>query len=962
MNNIAEEILSYMGVHDDPAKLAHYGIKRRSGRYPWGSGDNPYQHSGDFLARVQELHKAGMSEKEIADALNLTTTELRAYKSVANHERRQDLIDRIHSLQDDGLSTAEIARQIGKNESSVRSLLNEQSAQRSSAAVNTANILKKTIAEKGKFIDIGAGVERELGVSSVKLEEALTILDAEGYKIYTRGVAQPTNPGQQTIHKYLCPPGTEYKDVYDDSKLGEFRDYISYDGGESFRKGFEYPSSLDSKRLAVRYAEEGGAERDGLIELRRGCADLDLGNAHYAQVRIMVDGTHYLKGMAVYSDDLPDGVDVRFNTNKKQGTPKMDTLKPIHDDPNNPFGSLIKDPEHGGQYYYDDPNGKYTDPVTGKKQSLGLINKRADEGDWGGETGWKDSLASQFLGKQSTKLIKQQLDITYQDSEDEFNDIMSLTNPTVKKKLLTEFADDCDGKAVHLQAAALPRQKYQVILPDPNVKPTEVYAPNYEDGETVALVRYPHGGIFEIPILKVNNKVKSAEAMISKNATDAVVINSKTAEQLSGADFDGDTVMVIPCNSSFSSTKISSKPPLKDLEGFDTKMYKKSPDSKTKGWAKGSDTEQNQMGQISNLITDMTLAGATDAELARAVKHSMVIIDTGKHGLDWKKSYDDNGIQELKDKYQAHVDPETGKTRYGTSTLLSRAKSQVDVDKRTGSPKTNSPDKPWYDPTRPDGALIYASAKKNKKGEAWYDPTKPEGATVYATPEQTREYYTNKKGETKYRTQHSTKMMETDDAYTLSRGTVKESYYADYANKQKSLANRARMEALSAGKVEYRASAAKTYAAEVQSLKSKVDVAARNAPRERQATVLANQVIAAKEREYPDMTKSEKKKIAQIAMTDARNRVGAKRTPVDITAREWEAIQSGALSENKLNQVLRYADKDAVRKLAMPKTKKGLSDSKIKKAQNMAKMGYSNAQIAKAIGIPASSVSYYINL
>ena len=28
--------------------LMHYGIKRRSGRYPYGSGDSPYQHSGDL--------------------------------------------------------------------------------------------------------------------------------------------------------------------------------------------------------------------------------------------------------------------------------------------------------------------------------------------------------------------------------------------------------------------------------------------------------------------------------------------------------------------------------------------------------------------------------------------------------------------------------------------------------------------------------------------------------------------------------------------------------------------------------------------------------------------------------------------------------------------------------------------------------------------------------------------------
>ena len=39
-------------------ELQHYGMPKRSGRYPWGSGDDPYQHgSGDFLGRVDELRK-----------------------------------------------------------------------------------------------------------------------------------------------------------------------------------------------------------------------------------------------------------------------------------------------------------------------------------------------------------------------------------------------------------------------------------------------------------------------------------------------------------------------------------------------------------------------------------------------------------------------------------------------------------------------------------------------------------------------------------------------------------------------------------------------------------------------------------------------------------------------------------------------------------------------------------------
>lgn len=369
MNSIAED------------NLMHYGTPRHSGRYPWGSGDNPYQRSGDFLSRIEELKNQGLTETEIAKAMGMSTTQYRAQKSLAKDERRALDVARAKSLREDGLSLNEIAREMGfANDSSVRSLLNERSEARMNQAKKTAEFLKEQIAEKG-MIDVGTGVERELGISKEKLKEALAILEAEGYPVYGGRIQQATNPGKHTTLQVVCPPGTEHKEIYDYDNIHSVKDYISYDDGESFRKSFVYPESMDSSRLKIRYAEDGGIEKDGVIEIRRGVEDLSLGESHYAQVRILVDGNRYLKGMAVYSDDLPDGVDVVFNTNKKQGTPTGDVLKKITNDPENPFGSLIK--EHGGQSYYDDPNGKYTDPVTGKKQSLSLINKRAEEGDWG---------------------------------------------------------------------------------------------------------------------------------------------------------------------------------------------------------------------------------------------------------------------------------------------------------------------------------------------------------------------------------------------------------------------------------------------------------------------------------------------------------------------------------------------------------------------------------------------------
>ena len=899
MNSIAEDI------------LMHYGTPRHSGRYPWGSGDNPYQRSGDFLSRIEELKSQGLTETEIAKAMGMSTTQYRAQKSLAKDERRALDVARAKSLREDGLSLNEIAREMGfANDSSVRSLLNERSEARMNQAKKTAEFLKEQIAEKG-MIDVGTGVERELGISKEKLKEALAILEAEGYPVYGGRIQQATNPGKHTTLQVVCPPGTEHKEIYDYDNIHSVKDYISYDDGESFRKSFVYPESMDSSRLKIRYAEDGGIHKDGVIEIRRGVEDLSLGESHYAQVRILVDGNRYLKGMAVYSDDLPDGVDVVFNTNKKQGTPTGDVLKKITNDPENPFGSLIK--EHGGQSYYDDPNGKYTDPVTGKKQSLSLINKRAEEGDWGE---WSDHLPSQFLSKQSMTLINKQLDLATKDKFAEFDEICSLTNPTVKKALLKSFADDCDSAAVHLQAAALPRQKYQVILPVTDMKDDEVYAPNYKNGEKVALIRYPHGGTFEIPILTVNNKQPTAKRMLD-NALDAIGINGKVAERLSGADFDGDTVMVIPTGGK---VKVTSTPPLKGLEGFDPKLEY---GGKKEGTFKPMKNTQTEMGKISNLITDMTLKGATQDELARAVRHSMVVIDAEKHKLDYKQSERDNGISALKKKYQGTVD-ENGRYHEGAATLISRAKSETSVLKRKGSPIIDK-----------------------ETGEQRYKE-------VY-------EEYTDKNGKVKVRTQASTKMAETKDARTLSSGTPQEEAYADYANNMKSLANRARREMMNTGKIAYSASAKRTYQAEVDSLEAKLNVALKNAPRERQAQILANAAVKAKKQENPDMTKGEIKKANQQALTAARNSVGAKREPIQITDREWEAIQAGAISENRLTQIINNVDTDKLRQRATPRATTTLSSAKVNKIASMNASGYTTAEIAEALGVSASTVSKYLN-
>ena len=916
MNPIAEEILSILSA--GPDSLAHYGVKRRSGRYPYGSGKDPYQHSGDFLSRVETLKKQGLNEKEIAEAVGLKTTELRVQLQQAKHERRQLEVDRAKSLREDGKSLNEIAEIMGyKNDSSIRALLDDSVAERKNQAIATAEALKKELADK-KMLDVGIGVERELGVSKQKLQEALYILEGEGYNVYGVGVPQATDPKKRTTVTVLADPEITYGYAYQHpGEIQSVKNYQSTDGGSSFTK-FEYPSSVDSNRIEICYGDQGGLSKDGVIELRRGVKDLDLGNSAYAQVRIMVDGTHYLKGMAIYADDLPDGVDIRFNTNKKSGTEKMDVLKKIKDDPDNPFGAALK--MKGGQSYYDDPDGKYTDPITGKKQSLSAINKLKEEGDWDSMSA---TLSSQFLSKQPMQLINKQLDLTYKDHVAEYDDLCDLTIPTVKRKMLLDFANECDAAAVHLKAAALPRQKSQVILPLDCMPENEVYAPNYKNGEKVALIRHPHAGTFEIPVLTVNNKNKRAMDILGPNVKDAVGINSKVAEQLSGADFDGDHVIVIPTNDK---VRIKATRPLDGLKDFDPKT-EYSTEGKTNVKLMTKAMTQKQMGMVSNLITDMTLRGANEQEIVRAVKHSMVVIDAEKHKLDYKQSEKDNGIAELKQKYQIRIDDDGNEKRGGASTLISRSKQEVEIPERQGSGR--------IDPET--GKVVYK--------------------------ESGRTYIDKKTGETKTATIKVSRMSTLDDAHDISSGTKEENAYADYANKMKALANQARKEALKTGTLKRDANAAEVYKEEVDRLNAALNVAAKNAPRERRAQAIANSVINAKIQDNPDMDKKEIKKMRSIAINNARASVSArgKDTRINISDKEWEAIQAGAVSDAKLTQILRYADEKVVREKATPRTTTQLSTAKVNKIKSMTNSGFTNAEIAEALGVSTKTVSKYLN-
>lgn len=917
---LADEIYSYYGCAADQNELMHYGIKRRSGRYPWGSGDNPYQRSGDWISRVNELKKSGMNEKEVCDAMMIDSVkELRLLIRIANNERKMDRVATVQSMMDHGKSVSEIARDMGVNESSVRSWLNEDSRKRTEAPTKTAEILKEELKNK-KMLDVGLQVESELGVSRDTLDTAIRMLEAEGYQRFGVGVAQATNNKLRTTVEVLAQPDIDQKYAYNHiGEIDSVADYHSTDGGIRWDKR-EHPASIDSSRVAIKYGDEGGEDMDGVILLRPGVADLNLGNSHYAQVRIMVDNSHYLKGMAMYSDDIPEGKDILFNTNKKSGTPMEKVLKPIKDDPDNPFGALIK---AGGQSHYIGEDGK---------EHLSVINKLKEEGDYEKQA---KSLSSQFLSKQPLELINRQLNETYQRHKDEFDEINALTNPTIKRKLLNDFADSCDGAAIHMKAASLPRQTTQVILPLPKIKETEVYAPNYENGEKLALIRFPHAGTFEIPVLTVNNNDPQGKKLLGPSVTDAIGINPKTAKQLSGADFDGDTVVAIPTGKN--GVNIQHRKYLKELEDFDPNIYTIPEGSSVKPMSKKY--QQQQMGVVSNLITDMTEGGAPEAEVAKAVKHSMVVIDAVKHNYDYRQSAQDNDIAALKKKWQRWVDSD-GNVHYGgASTVVSRHKQTIDVPERKGSG--------IIDPET--GKVSY-----KESGRLIWD-------------KEAGDYRRDKDGNPVKATSKASLILSVDDVHKLSSGHPKDEAYAEYANQMKALANQARKTMVNTPRLTYDPSAAKTYADEVNSLNAKLSKAQLNIPKERRAQAIANSIINAKKEAYPELNdkdnKKELDKVKQLAINDARARVGAssKNVRIEITDKEWKAIQSGAVSDSKLNQILRFSDADKVRQLAMPKTTATLPTAKVSRIQQMSARGATNAQIAEALGVSTSTVSKYLN-
>lgn len=887
--------------------LKHYGTPRRSGRYPWGSGKDPHQHNKSFLGYVEDLRSQGLNDTEIAKGLGMTRNQLQAKRSIAIAEQREADAALALRLKEKGYTTSAIARRMGKNESSVRSLLDPALREKANITAATSLTLKDAVDNKG-FIDIGAGVEQHLGVSRTKLNTAVAMLEEQGYTTHYVKVEQ-LGTGKFTTIKVLAPPDTPYSEVYKNRYGIKLVEEYSEDGGRTFR-GIEPPQSVSSDRILIRYKEDGGADKDGVIEVRRGVDDLSLGDSAYAQVRVTVDGKHYMKGMAMYSDKIPDGYDVIYNVSKPKGTPSDKVFKTMEDDPDNPFGSTIR------QKHYIDKNGNE------RLSALNMVGYKEGGGEEGSWDTWSKNISSQILSKQTPALAKKQLGLVLKLKEEEFDEIMKLTNPAVKKALLETFSDSADSAAVHLKAAHLPRQNTHVILPIKSMKEGEVYAPNYRQGENVVLLRHPHGGVFEIPELRVNNKNPEARSLLG-NALDAIGIHPKVAGKLSGADFDGDTVIVIPNKNRSIKTAAS----LKGLQNFDPiTAYPGYKDMKRISVPQ----KDLKMGDVSNLITDMTIKGANFDEIARAVRHSMVVIDSEKHGLNYKQSYLDNNIAGLKEKYQG------GKTS-GASTLISRAGAEVRVR------------------LRKEGQFL-TDPKTGKTKRVYIDPKT--GKRLY---EETGETYVDRKGKVVYRTTKSKRAAEVDDLHSLSSGTAIESIYADHGNALKRLANKARLSMINVDKTSYSRSARETYAKSVATLNSKLSLAFRNKPLERQAQLLANKIVSAKRKANPGMSPSDLKKLKGQALEEARARYKAKKQEIEITDREWEAIQAGAISNNTLSNILKNTDMAKLKERAMPRYTSGMSPARVSRARAMLALGYTSSEVADALGVSVSTVNSAVN-
>lgn len=957
-----DEIMNDLSQLSDTGReiiLKHYGVKRKSGRYPW----DPSLHlpkNYKFIEDRDEMKKRGLSDNEIAKQMGLSTTVYRSKVTIAKEELKQYNMQRISKLQSEGMIIDDIAKTIGTTGQTVRNYLDEIKNPNKSARAQrvqteaVADTLEAAV-KRSKYIDVGKGVEIQMGISKEKLKSGLNALVESGeYEVHNLRIAQVTDKNNSTPVKVLTKKGVERSEIYKNMDKVRPVEEFAINGDARMFQQMERPKSIGWDRVHIRYAipegqkghgtNDDGAMMDGAMFLRPGVKDLNLGKASYAQVRIAVGDTHYLKGMALYGTEemfkgIPKGTDIIFNTNKTANKTPQEVLKELKKNPEggapidgpNPFGATVKRQntlvDSKGNPVYK-PGVK--DRFGNKVPQIGSVNIVNEEGDWGS---WSKALSAQFLSKQPTTVVHERLKATMKQVQDEYESIQKVTNPVIKKQLMESFVSDLESKQVHMKAAAPKGFQGHVILPVPDMKENEVYAPNYKNGEKVVLIRYPHGGRFEIPELTVNNN-SVARKMISKDSPDAIGIHPKVASKMSGADFDGDTAYVIPNNKG----KFKSRDSLKELKNFDPNMYADKPGTFTPITKR---YQQTLMGVVSNLITDMTLQGAPSNEIARAVKHSMVVIDAEKHKLNYKRSAEENGIDALMKRYMTHVD----KVKYGDLERYNPKTRRVD--------KVIDPDKLKKDLTPgkeyTSASTIISRHKQSVITDGYQvevpDPKSKSGGTKMVWRNKKETYLVN--------------MVKDANVFLGPNATKTEHHYADYINELKAFKNKVDSE-MSGIKMPARdPKAAKIYAEEVLSMKDKVNQVKINRIKERQAQRMAevsSKAEIARRSEDEVLKKDEISRIKQQALNKARSMVGAERTPVTITDDEWDAVQSNAVSGTLLKELVSFMDDSQLKSLATPRANKQMTDARKSKAKALLANGYTIAQVAEALGVSSSTI------
>ena len=1004
--------------YEHPGAYTHTG----SGRYHHGEGENPHQHDYDPEYEFAQMKHRGASEEEILKAMGLSTTE---YRKLVKELKSKDMTARhedVVKLSEMGLGATAIAKELSKrygyeiSEGTIRGDLKRIAAGekvRVTKLEATKKILIDTLnehTEDGKpytFVDVGEGSEKYINVSQVLKDGAVSAIARENTDVFEHviQVAQVNNSQQKTTVKFLVkvndPSLTEGKSETEVKKAAAAYLHQHYDemapitssvigaaeGVPSSVRKVEYPVSISHERVMIGYSDDpvngdDNLAKDGTMIIRPSAKDLTMtdcdtqtGVTHYAQVRIAVDDSHYCKGMAMYGreDQFPPGVDVIFYTNKtsnKSWDKVLKEFKKTKDengnivvDKDNPFGADLK---ATGQRYYYDENGE-------KKMSA--VNVLREEGDW---NEYRKSLSAQFLSKQNLAFARNQLNTSIDNAKTQFDEIAAVKNAQVRNKLLEDFAESCDAKAIDLSAAATTGQLTQVLLPCPSLKSTtynddgsikeygHVYAPNYPDGHKLAIIRYPHANICEIPVLIVNNSNPEGKTQIGRGL-DAIGLPKSALDQLSGADTDGDTGTCIDVTKLEElGLHVDTTKYFDELIGFDSKAAAPMTDVTVlnKNWNARSDGTSGktmskrdrglQMGRITNCISNMQKAtGVTRDEMVRAMKYSMIVIDAYKHNLDWKGAEQEYGIKEIYDKYssgdkKAIWTVSKASTQGGLETQDFKYESYTKADGTEGQKK------------------VYINTET---GEKYWSYTGREYEKLKEDPTTGKKTGT---GEMVKATQKSTGMEDAwrrgEDATALvsAYNTPMEQEYAKYSNAMHDIANQARkMMVNNTETVVATAEVKAQYVNEVASLKAKLEVAQQNAPKERLAQMYAQAALKSWKANNPEDAKDSDmlKKKRTYFQNQARARTGANGsgTRVKISAKEYEAINAGAVPKNTVTDVLKRCDKNTLNKQAVPHDESAVSDFAIAMVKQWASQDpstrISQELLAKQIDISVSTVS-----